>query len=188
MGQACDVPSHLGTGENSPSYSHAISFPWQTFTTHYAFSIMVKLSGRFALFESVNGSFPPPQTELCYTNAFQHSPLSSVPCELVTDQPGFRQSPIDGSLFQAKALVLQAGLVYGQQMPAVPCRIHPSRCECPLLVCINHQPCKLYYCLPCVLSIKQQIMTNLRSPGTHLLATQPNRDVTTLSGFGSPLP
>jgi hypothetical protein len=85
-------------------------------TMHYAFSTMVKLSGGFAPFESVNGSFPPLQTELCYTNTFQHSP-PPVPCELVTDQPGFRQSLKYWEPIQAKASVLQAGIMESRCLP-----------------------------------------------------------------------
>ena len=60
----------------------------------------------------------------------------------------------------------------------------------PSLYAINHQPCKLHDSLLCMPSIKQQIMTSLRSPGTHLLAfpTSQNEMYHPFQGLGSPLP
>jgi len=60
----------------------------------------------------------------------------------------------------------------------------------PSLYAINHQPCKLHDSLLCMPSIKQQIMTNLRSPGTHLLAfpSSQNEMYHPFQGLGSPLP
>ena len=53
-------------------------------TMHYAFSTTVKLSGGFALFESVMAHFLPLQTELCYTNAVQ--PLADVLLQVLLTQ------------------------------------------------------------------------------------------------------
>jgi hypothetical protein len=152
------------------------SAPWSS-------SVEVLLRSR-----ALMAHFLPLQTELCYTNAFQHSP-PPVPCELVTNQPGFRQFPSTGSLYKQQASVLQAGIMESR------CLLHPAGftlagVNAPSLYAINHQPCKLHDSLLCMPSIKQQIMTSLRSPGTHLLAfpSSQNEMYHPFQGLGSPLP
>lgn len=73
--------------------------------------------------------------------------------------------------------MLQAGLMESR------CLLYPAGftlagVNALSLYAINHQPCKLYNSLLCMLSIKQQIMTSLRSPGTHLLAFPPSQNET----------
>ena len=94
-----------------------------------------------------------------------------------------------GSLFRQKASVLQAGLMESRCLP-YPAGFTLAGVNTLRLYAINHQPCKLYNSLLCMPSVKQQIMTSLRSPGTHLLAFPPSQNETyhPFQDLGSPLP